>query len=141
MRCSKVVGMKFSLNLISSFAFVGILGVATNLVVFTIVRELSDNSTIAGTCAFLLSVSQNYLLHGLITWRSTFKKVLSLKKYAGFFSGYSVSGSLMITITTVLPSRFDLDPYLSQVLAILCAATINFFVGHLVYKDRNEDVA
>ena len=141
MQSTKVIGMKFSFKLISSFAVVGVLGVITNLMVFTFVLKLSDNRTIAGACAFILSVSQNYMLHGLITWGSTLIKVLSFRKYAAFFSGYSVSGVLMIAIVTILPSKFGLNPYVSQVLAILCALIINFFVGFLVHKARSDEAS
>jgi putative flippase GtrA len=113
------------------FIAIGCLGVITNLSVFTVVNLVST-VLIASTFAFLISVTQNFVLHGIVTWSREFRDIKRFKTYIPFVTGYLFGGCITILSSHSLHEYFFFSPPFAQITGIGLATVLNYFVSYFV---------
>lgn len=111
------------------FGIVGFVGLLIDFSITYVLKEsLELNKYIANTCGFVVAASNNYFLNRRWTFKSSNHKVM--KEYS-FFLIISIIGLLLNNFIIVALSDvlFDLNFYISKVIAVLIVFLWNYFMN------------
>jgi len=119
------------------FLAVGVLGMFTNLLIFfVLVDVLGWGATRSSILAFAVSVSQNYLLNHLFSFKEKVGDSITLSAYIGYL-GVNLVGlvlNLAVMNGTLLILRVE-PKVLAQVMGVGSATLLNYFgVRGLVFR-------
>jgi len=128
---------------IVKFGSVGALGSVTNIIIFSSLTFLNVNYNIAATIAFLVAVTQNYLLNKKWTFKEHNTK--TKKKFIKYFILNFISFLINLTVLNIIIFYFGdekLTTILAQIIGIGAAMSLNFTGSYLVIfakSKENED--
>jgi len=128
---------------IVKFGSVGALGSVTNIIIFSSLTFLNINYNIAATIAFLVAVTQNYLLNKKWTFKEHNTK--TKKKFIKYFILNFISFLINLTVLNIIVFYFGdekLTTILAQIIGIGVAMSLNFTGSYLVIfakSKENED--
>jgi len=116
------------------FSVVGLVGFVVNMVSFKLLLLAGVSSLFAPIPAFLIAVTNNYILNSKFTFRTPSHKYLRLDKYALYVGG-NVAG-LGVNLTVYYPCLLllGLSPLVSQFTGILSAAICDFIVARMLLR-------
>lgn len=120
---------------LARFALVGIAGTGTYYLILLVLVELAAvNVTVASTVAFVVVVTQNYMLH--YSW--TFGSTSSHTRIFPQFVAMSVTGLILNAIVMAIGSEaLGFNYILVQAISIVCVIAWNTIVTHIVvFRDR-----
>lgn len=115
------------------FGSVGALGAVTNLLVYSILVFLDFNYNIAAFAAFVVAVTQNFLLNKRWTFKDHDKNVRN--RFAKYFVLNFVSFLLNLAILNLIIYYFGTEKVVqiaAQVVGIIGAMGLNFAGSHIV---------
>lgn len=128
---------------IVKFGSVGALGTVTNIAVFSSLTFLSIHYNVASTSAFLVAVTQNYLLNKKWTFKEHNTK--TKKKFIKYFILNFISFLINLAVLNIIVLNFGEDKLttiLAQIIGIGVGMGLNFIGSYLVIfakSQGNED--
>jgi len=122
----KIIYAKFSI-----FLVIGLFGLLLNLSTFAIYINFFT-PTFSSFLAFSTAVIFNYLCHGKFLWKFDRLEILAIKRFLKFYSGYSFSMVINISIVYFFQDTAD-EIILVQLLGIVLGSLLNFFVSKLSF--------
>jgi len=114
------------------FAIVGALGTITNLIIFFIfVDVIKFNPIIISIIAFLIAVTQNYILNHKWTFKNRVAdKKLSFEKYIKFIMASLLGLAVNLLVLKLILRYYDLPlKVIAQATGILAGMTVNFVIS------------
>ena len=123
------------------FAFVGGLGIVTNLAVFYVLSTFSIHYMLNSCICFLIAVSQNYFLNALFTFQS---KELSLVQYISYvfanIFGLCINLCVLFIFRNFIFNDLHFKDLLSQAFGVASAMIINFLLSkYFVFHRKNNE--
>lgn len=114
------------------FGSVGALGTVTNMAIYSTLIFLDTNYNIASASAFIVAVSQNFLLNKRWTFSDHDRSITH--RFAKYFALNFLSFLLNLTILNLVIHYFGTDKavlIVAQILGILGAMVTNFAGSHI----------
>ena len=125
------------------FGSVGALGTVTNLAIYSSLVFLDVNYNLASACAFMVAVTQNFLLNKRWTFKDHDEHVKY--RFAKYFALNFLSFLLNLAILNLVIHFFGTDKMVqiaAQILGIAGAMMTNFAGSHiLIFKTGKERVS
>ena len=107
------------------FCAVGFSGMCIDFVATWLLKEKAKiNPYIANSCGFILAASSNYLLNRLWTFASTNPQIA--REYFSFFAIALLGLALNNLTIWILSKKYNLNFYLSKLIAIFLVTIWNF---------------
>ena len=120
-----------------SFASVGVVNATINFIVFTFAHYyLGWPIIVANVIAWVIAVTNSYVMNSLTTFAAESGRQLRLKDYGTFV--LSQIGGLIADTTTVFVLSFFLEAWLAKIPAIGVSFLVNFSLSHFVVFRRRE---
>jgi len=121
-----------------SFALVGLINLAVDFSVFSIGYFYLGLSIIAANViAWVIAVSNSYVMNSLTTFAAESGRQLRLKDYLTF--ALSQVGGLITNTTTVFVASYVMPVLVAKLLAIGVGFLVNFSLSHFVVFRRREN--
>jgi putative flippase GtrA len=120
-------------NRLLKFGSVGILGVVTNLTIYTTLIFLDLNYNLASSLAFVVAVSQNFMLNKRWTFKDHDREIKNM--FIKYFILNFFSFFLNLLILNIVIYFFGTEKYIqivAQLLGIAGAMVTNFTGSHIV---------
>jgi putative flippase GtrA len=117
------------------YCLIGASGYVVNLVVFGVAYGAGASHLVAATTAFLVAVTNNYLLNRRWTFAragETAKRVQAPRFLAVSLAGFGLS----LAVLELLVSAADAAPFLAQAIAVVVAMPVGF-VGQKLWSFRS----
>ena len=122
---------------ILKFAFVGILNMLFNYVIFSIIFFVSDEKELSVTLAFIISILFNYYTIGSFVFKSSH----SAKKIAIFVSIYIFIYILNLVHLFLAVDFYGLNVYFSQFLTLLYLPALSYVLNQkYTFAERTTDL-
>jgi putative flippase GtrA len=123
-----------------SFAMIGLVNTGIDFGVFTFIYYyLGWHILVANPIAWLLAVSNSYVLNSMITFAAETGRRLSPKAYITFI--FSQGGGLIANTTTVFILSFFMPAWMAKIPAIGASFIVDFTLSHLVVFRRREELS
>ncbi len=122
------------------FGSVGALGVVTNLSIYTVLIFLNFNYNIASSLAFVIAVTQNFLLNKRWTFKDHDKsmKHMFIKYFALNFFSFLLNLAILNLVIYFFGTEKTVQ-IIAQLLGIAGAMTTNFTGSHIVVFHTNGE--
>ena len=121
----------------ASFALVGLINFAVDFGVFSLGYFYFGLSIIAANViAWVIAVSNSYVMNSLTTFAAESGRRLRLKDYLAF--ALSQVGGLVTNTTTVFVASYVIPVLVAKLLAIGAGFLVNFSLSHFVVFRRRE---
>jgi dolichol-phosphate mannosyltransferase len=124
------------------FGSVGLLGSITNLSIFSILVFWEINYNVASCVAFLVAVSQNYLLNKSWTFKDHYSQ--TDKQFIKYFILNFSSFLINLAVLNVIVFSFGeakIIKIIAQALGIVVAMGFNFLGSYLIVFAKSERMA
>lgn len=118
---------------IIKFVIVGSVGTVINLIVFTLFFTFNKNAQIAASLAFLVASTTNFYFNKVWTFNYITKGNI-IKKWFQYLLANSFGLVINLFILFVLHNKYNLNPYVSQLLGILGGSIFNFYFSTRIFK-------
>jgi putative flippase GtrA len=123
-----------------SFAMIGLVNTGIDFGVFTFIYyDLGWHILVANPIAWLLAVSNSYILNSMITFAAETGRRLSVKAYITFI--FTQAGGLIANTTTVFILSFFMPAWMAKIPAIGASFIVDFTLSHLVVFRRREQLS
>jgi putative flippase GtrA len=123
-----------------SFAMIGIVNTGIDFGVFTFIYYyLGWHILVANPIAWLLAVSNSYVLNSMITFAAETGRRLSVKAYITFI--LTQAGGLIANTATVFILSFFVPAWMAKIPAIGASFIVDFTLSHLVVFRRREGLS
>lgn len=123
-----------------SFAMIGLVNTGIDFGVFTFIYYyLGWHILVANPIAWLLAVSNSYVLNSMITFAAETGRRLSAKAYITFI--LTQAGGLIANTTTVFTLSFFVPAWMAKIPAIGASFIVDFTLSHLVVFRRREGLS
>ena len=123
-----------------SFAMIGLLNTGIDFGVFTFTYYyLGWHIFVANPIAWLMAVSNSYVLNSMITFAAETGRRLSPRAYITFI--LSQAGGLIANTTTVFVLSYFMPAWLAKIPAIGASFIVDFTLSYLVVFRRREQVS
>jgi putative flippase GtrA len=123
-----------------SFAMIGLVNTGIDFGVFTFTYYyLGWHIFVANPIAWLMAVSNSYVLNSMITFAAETGRRLSLKAYITFI--LSQTGGLIANTTTVFILSYFVPAWMAKIPAIAASFIVDFTLSHLVVFRRREGLS
>ena len=125
---------------IIKFGSVGALGSVTNITVFSSLTFLNIHYNVAATSAFLVAVTQNYLLNKKWTFKEHNTK--TKKKFIKYFILNFISFLINLAVLNIIVLNFGddkLTTILAQIIGIGVGMSLNFIGSYLVIFAKSKE--
>jgi putative flippase GtrA len=123
-----------------SFALIGLVNTGIDFGVFTFTYYyLGWHIFVANPIAWLMAVSNSYVLNSMITFAAETGRRLSPKAYITFI--FSQGGGLIANTTTVFILSFFMPAWMAKIPAIGASFIVDFTLSHLVVFRRREELS
>ena len=123
-----------------SFATIGLVNTGIDFGVFTFTHYyLGWHILVANPIAWLMAVSNSYVLNSMITFAAETGRRLSVKAYITFI--LSQVGGLIANTTTVFILSYFVPAWMAKFPAIGASFIVDFTLSHLVVFRRREELS
>ena len=123
-----------------SFAIIGLVNTGIDFGVFTFIYYyLGWHILVANPIAWLLAVSNSYVLNSMITFAAETGRRLSVKAYITFI--LTQAGGLIANTATVFILSFFVPAWMAKIPAIGASFIVDFTLSHLVVFRRREELS
>ena len=123
-----------------SFAMIGLVNTGIDFGVFTFTYYyLGWHIFVANPIAWLMAVSNSYVLNSMITFAAETGRRLSPKAYITFI--FSQGGGLIANTTTVVILSYFMPAWMAKIPAIGASFIVDFTLSNLVVFRRREEVS
>ena len=123
-----------------SFAMIGLVNTGIDFGVFTFTYYyLGWSIFVANPIAWLMAVSNSYVLNSMITFAAETGRRLSPKAYITFI--FSQGGGLIANTTTVVILSYFMPAWMAKIPAIGASFIVDFTLSHLVVFRRREELS
>ena len=123
-----------------SFAMIGLVNTGIDFSVFTFTYYyLGWHIFVANPIAWLMAVSNSYVLNSMITFAAETGRRLSPKAYITFI--FSQGGGLIANTTTVVILSYFMPAWMAKIPAIGASFIVDFTLSHLVVFRRREELS
>jgi len=124
----------------ASFATVGVINAIIDFSVFTFAHYyLGWRILIANGVAWIIAVTNSYLMNSLTTFAAESGRRLRLKDYA-VFAASQVGGLIANTLTVYILTSFLLQAWIAKLAAIGVTFLVNFSLSHFVVFRQRENL-
>jgi len=121
----------------ASFAMIGVVNTGIDFGVFTFTHYyLGLAIIVANPIAWLMAVSNSYVMNSMITFAAETGRRLSLKAYITFI--FSQVGGLIANTTTVFVLSYFMPAWMAKIPAIGASFIVDFTLSHLIVFRRQE---
>ena len=121
----------------ASFAMIGVVNTGIDFGVFTFTHYyLGLAIIVANPIAWLMAVSNSYVMNSMITFAAETGRRLNVKAYIKFI--FSQGGGLIANTTTVFVLSFFMPAWMAKIPAIGASFIVDFTLSHLVVFRRQE---
>jgi putative flippase GtrA len=121
----------------ASFAMIGVVNTGIDFGVFTFTHYyLGLAIIVANPIAWLMAVSNSYVMNSMITFAAETGRRLSPKAYITFI--FSQVGGLIANTTTVFVLSYFMPAWMAKIPAIGASFIVDFTLSHLVVFRRQE---
>ena len=121
----------------ASFAMIGVVNTGIDFGVFTFTHYyLGLAIIVANPIAWLMAVSNSYVMNSMITFAAETGRRLSVKAYITFI--FSQAGGLVANTTTVFVLSYFMPAWMAKIPAIGASFIVDFTLSHLVVFRRQE---
>ena len=125
----KLVSAKFTI-----FLIIGLFGLVLNLISFIGYNEFFS-PTFSSFLAFSTAIVFNYFCHGRFLWQSHSPQIFLLQRFLKFYSGYSFSMVINVSVVYFFQDYFENILFL-QVTGIALGSLLNFFISRLSFTGQ-----
>ena len=125
----KLVSAKFTI-----FLIIGLFGLVLNLISFIGYNEFFS-PTFSSFLAFSTAIVFNYFCHGRFLWQSHSPQNFLLQRFLKFYSGYSFSMVINVSVVYFFQDYFENILFL-QVTGIALGSLLNFFISRLSFTGQ-----
>jgi putative flippase GtrA len=123
-----------------SFAMIGVVNTGIDFGVFTFTYYyLGWHILVANPIAWLLAVSNSYVLNSMITFAAETGRRLSVKAYITFI--LTQAGGLIANTATVFILSFFVPAWMAKIPAIGASFIVDFTLSHLVVFRRRKELS
>ena len=123
-----------------SFAMIGLVNTGIDFGVFTFTYYyLGWHIFVANPIAWLMAVSNSYVLNSMITFAAETGRRLSPRAYITFI--LSQAGGLIANTTTVFVLSYFMPAWMAKIPAIGASFIVDFTLSYLVVFRRREQVS
>jgi putative flippase GtrA len=123
-----------------SFAMIGLVNTGIDFGVFTFTYYyLGWHIFVANPIAWLMAVSNSYILNSMITFAAETGRRLSVKAYITFI--LSQVGGLIANTTTVFVLSYFIPAWMAKIPAIGASFIVDFTLSNLVVFRRQEQLS
>jgi len=123
-----------------SFAMIGLVNTGIDFGVFTFTYYyLGWHIFVANPIAWLMAVSNSYILNSMITFAAETGRRLSVKAYITFI--LSQVGGLIANTTTVFVLSYFIPAWMAKIPAIGASFIVDFTLSNLVVFRRREQLS
>jgi putative flippase GtrA len=123
-----------------SFAMIGLLNTGIDFGVFTFTYYyLGWHIFVANPIAWLMAVSNSYVLNSMITFAAETGRRLSPRAYITFI--LSQAGGLIANTTTVFILSYFMPAWMAKIPAIGASFVVDFTLSYLVVFRRREELS
>jgi putative flippase GtrA len=123
-----------------SFAMIGVVNTGIDFGVFTFIYYyLGWHILVANPIAWLLAVSNSYVLNSMITFAAETGRRLSVKAYITFI--LTQAGGLIANTATVFILSFFVPAWMAKIPAIGASFIVDFTLSHLVVFRRRKELS
>jgi putative flippase GtrA len=120
-----------------SFATIGVINATIDFSVFTFAHYyLGWRIVIANIVAWMIAVTNSYVMNSLITFAAESGRRLRVKDYVMFAA--SQAGGLLANTATVFVLSFFVEAWLAKIPAIGASFLVDFSLSHFVVFRRRE---
>src|SRR4051812_37067014 len=124
----------------ASFATVGVINAIIDFSIFTFAHYyLGWRVVIANAVAWIIAVTNSYLMNTLTTFAAESGRRLRLKDYA-VFAASQVGGLIANTLTVYVLTTFLLAAWIAKLAAIGVTFLVNFSLSHFVVFRQRENL-
>src|SRR5262245_53533103 len=121
----------------ASFAMIGVVNTGIDFSVFTFTYYYLGLPIIAAnSIAWLMAVSNSYVMNSMITFAAETGRRLNVKAYITFI--FTQAGGLVANTTTVFILSYFMPAWMAKIPAIGASFTVDFTLSHLVVFRRQE---
>ena len=121
----------------ASFAMIGVVNTGIDFSVFTFTYYYLGLPIIAAnSLAWLMAVSNSYVMNSMITFAAETGRRLNVKAYITFI--LSQAGGLIANTTTVFILSYFMPAWMAKIPAIGASFIVDFTLSHLVVFRRQE---
>jgi len=128
-------------NIFVRYLIVGLLGTGLNLVVFYMLSDkLGVNHNVASVAAFVIAVTQNYVINELWSFSRDTRRHLHWKRYTLYFSGnlLGLTVNIIILNSLIAISTWKLKT-IPQAIGIAGATLVNYiWAKKMVFQRQNN---
>lgn len=122
----------------ASFALVGLINLVVDFSVFSIgYFYLGLSIILANVIAWVIAVSNSYVMNSLTTFAVESGRQLRLRDYATF--ALSQAGGLITNTATVFVGSYVMPVLMAKLLAIAAGFLVNFSLSHFIVFRRRAD--
>jgi putative flippase GtrA len=123
-----------------AFAMIGLVNTGIDFGVFTFTYYyLGWHILVANPIAWLLAVSNSYVLNSMITFAAETGRRLSVKAYITFI--FTQAGGLVANTMTVFVLSYFMPAWMAKIPAIGASFIVDFTLSHLVVFRRREELS
>ena len=123
-----------------SFAMIGLVNTGIDFGVFTFTYyNLGWHIFVANPIAWLMAVSNSYVLNSMITFAAETGRRLSPRAYITFI--LSQAGGLIANTTTVFILSYFMPAWMAKIPAIGASFIVDFTLSYLVVFRRREELS
>src|SRR5262245_14378870 len=123
-----------------SFAMIGLVNTGIDFGVFTFIYYyLGWHILVANPIAWLLAVSNSYVLNSMITFAAETGRRLSVKAYITFI--FTQAGGLIANTMNVFILSNFMPAWMAKIPAIGSSFIVDFTLSHLVVFRRREELS
>jgi putative flippase GtrA len=124
----------------ASFAMIGLVNTGIDFGVFTFTYYyLGWHIFVANPIAWLMAVSNSYILNSMITFAAETGRRLSVRAYITFI--LSQAGGLIANTTTVFILSYFMPAWMAKIPAIGASFIVDFTLSYLVVFRRREQLS
>ena len=121
----------------ASFAMIGVVNTGIDFGVFTFTHYyLGLAIIVANPIAWLMAVSNSYVMNSMITFAAETGRRLNVKAYITFI--FTQAGGLVANTTTVFVLSYFMQAWMAKIPAIGASFIVDFTLSHLVVFRRQE---
>src|SRR5215813_2508831 len=122
------------------FASIGVVNTGIDFGVFTFTHYyLGLGIIVANPIAWLMAVSNSYVMNSMITFAAETGRRLGLRAYITFI--FTQTGGLIANTTTVFVLSYFMPAWMAKIPAIGASFIVDFTLSHLVVFRRREELS
>jgi putative flippase GtrA len=122
----------------ASFATIGVINATIDFSIFTFAHYyLGWRILVANAVAWIIAVTNSYLMNSLTTFAAESGRRLRVKDY-GIFVASQVGGLIANTLTVYALTAFMLQAWIAKLAAIGVTFLVNFSLSHFVVFRQRE---